>query len=53
MIEHAGGKAQEGEEGSHLIVVATQAAHLWQEVKDTVHNADTQVKGEFSLFASA
>jgi hypothetical protein len=33
MIEHAGGKAQEGEEGSHLIVVATQAAHLWQEVK--------------------
>jgi hypothetical protein len=25
----------------------------WPDSKDTVHNADTQVKGKFSLFASA
>jgi hypothetical protein len=29
------------------------AAHLWRGVKDAVHDADIQVRGKFSPFASA
>jgi hypothetical protein len=46
-------KAQETEEKSHLIGPAAPGKHLWQDVKDTVHNADIQVRVKFSPSASA